>query len=101
MASNTLVTITYSVSAAKKSEFETIIRDLTARINGGQQAVRFSIYQEEDEPTNYVEIYECDSNDAYDALEDSLDDETSRIIRRISTDFAQARQSVMTLRKVS
>ncbi len=100
MASNTLVTITYSVSASKKNEFESIIRDLTARINGGQQAVRFSIYQEEDTPTTYVEVYECDSTAAYDALEDSLDDETSGIISRISTDFAQARQAVMTLRKV-
>src|ERR1019366_7307213 len=100
MASNTLVTITYSVASDKRNEFETIIRDLIGRINGAQQGVRFSVYQEEDELSNYVEIYECDSTDAYDALEDSLDDETSRQIRRIATDFAQARQAVMTLRRV-
>ena len=100
MASNTLVTITYSVSAAKSNEFDGIIRDLTARINSTQQAVRFSVYQEEDDADTYVEVYECDSTEAYDALEDSLDDETSRLIRSIATDFASARQAVMTLRKM-
>ncbi|HWF43214.1 MAG TPA: hypothetical protein VG537_01095 [Candidatus Kapabacteria bacterium] len=100
MASTTLVTISYSVAENQRSEFEKILHDLVGRINGAQQGVRFSAYQEEDEPSNYVELYECDSTDAYDALEDSLDDETSRQIRRIATDFAQARQSVMTLRKV-
>ncbi len=101
MASTTLVTITYSVSTAKRTEFEGIIRDLTARINNSQQAVRFSVYREEDDPTTYVEVYECDSTEAYDALEDSLEDDTSRMIRRIATDFATARQAVMTLSKMN
>ncbi|MDP4200339.1 MAG: hypothetical protein Q8922_11260 [Bacteroidota bacterium] len=101
MAANTLVTITYSVPGAKRREFDGIIRDLESRINGSQQSVRFSVYQAEDTPGMYVELYECDSTAAYDALEDSLDDETSQLIRRIATDFAEARQAVMTLRRLS
>ncbi len=101
MAANTLVTITYSVPGAKRREFEGIIRDLENRINSTQQAVRFSVYQSEDTPGTFVELYECDSTPAYDALEDSLDDETSRLISRIATDFAEARQAVMTLRRFS
>jgi hypothetical protein len=100
MAANTIVTITYSVPGGKRREFDSLIRALEGRINGSQQAVRFSVYQSEDTPGTYVELYECDTTAAYDALEDSLDDETSQHISRIATDFAEARQAVMTLRKM-
>ena len=73
---------------------------LVEKINAVQQSVRFSVYQEEDDPSMFVEVYECDSTDDYDALEDDLDEETRAQIRRIATDFAQTRQAVMTLRKM-
>jgi quinol monooxygenase YgiN len=101
MAQNILVTITYSVKESKRQELESILRDVIERINAAQQAVRCSAYCEEEEPTTFVEVYECDSTDAYDALEDTLDEETSQKIRRIATDFAQARQAVVTLRRVA
>jgi hypothetical protein len=100
MAANTLVTITYSVPGAKRADFHTIIRDIEQRINSSQQTVRCSMYQSEDKPGTYVEVYECDSTDAYDSLEDNLDDETRGHIQRVATEFAEARQSVMTLRKL-
>jgi len=101
MAQNTLVTITYSVKESKRQELEGILRDIVERINAAQQSVRCSAYCGEDDPTTFVEVYECDSTDAYDALEDTLDEETSQKIRRIATEFAQARQAVMTLRRVA
>jgi len=101
MAQNTLVTITYSVKESKRLELEGILRDIVGRINAAQQSVRCSAYCEEDDPTTFVEVYECESNDAYDALEDTLDEETSQNIRRIATDFATARQAVVTLRRVA
>ena len=101
MAQNTLVTITYSVKESKRLELEGILRDVVDRINAAQQSVRCSAYCGEDAPTTFVEVYECDSTDAYDALEDSLDEETSQNIRRIATDFATARQAVVTLRRVA
>jgi len=101
MTSNTLVTITYSAAPAKRLELESILRDLVQRINGAQQGVRMSVYNEEDNPNSFVEVYECDSADAYDSLEDNLDDDTRRQISRIATDFAQARQSVVSLKRVA
>jgi quinol monooxygenase YgiN len=100
MASSTLVTITYRVADAKRFELEGILRPLVEKINAVQQSVRFSVYQEEDDASMFVEVYECDSTDDYDALEDDLDEETREQIRRIATDYAQTRQSVMTLRKM-
>ncbi|HET6402875.1 MAG TPA: hypothetical protein VFH95_15940 [Candidatus Kapabacteria bacterium] len=100
MASNTLVTITYSVADAKRRELENMLPALVERINAEQQAVRCSVYQDEDEPSTFVEVYECESSDDFENLEDILDEETSQQIRRIATDFAQARQAVMTLRKI-
>lgn len=100
MAANTLVTITYTVPGAKQREFEEIILNLQNRINAAQQTVRFSIYRAEDKANTFVEVYECDSTAAYDALEDSLDTEASAVIQRIATDFAEARQAVMTLAKL-
>jgi hypothetical protein len=65
-----------------------------------QPGVHFSVYREENDPGTYVEVYECESTEAYDSLEDNLDDKSRDQIQRIATDFATARQSVMTLRKV-
>ncbi|GEM_PF-2438684 len=101
MASNILVTITYTVADAKRRELEGILRDLVERINSAQQGVRCTIYQDEEHPSTFVEVYECESSDAFENLEDSLDEETSQQIRRIATDYAQARQSVMTLQKLT
>ena len=84
MAANTIITISYSVTAAKKREFDTMIRDLATRINNGQQAVRFSVYHNEDAPGNYIEMYECDSVAEYDALEDSLDG--IEVVKRLKAD---------------
>ncbi len=101
MASNTLVTITYSVADAKRRELENMLPSIVERINAAQQAVRCAVYQDDDEPSTFVEIYECDSPDSFENLEDILDEETSQQIRRIATEFAQARQAVMTLRKLA
>ncbi|HEY3874340.1 MAG TPA: hypothetical protein VGM92_02605 [Candidatus Kapabacteria bacterium] len=100
MASSTLVTITYTVADAKRYELESILRPLVERINAAQQAVRFSVYQEEENPSIFVEVYECDSTDDYDSLEDNLDEETREEIRRIATDYAKTRQAVMTLQRM-
>jgi quinol monooxygenase YgiN len=101
MASSTLVTITYRVADAKRFELEGILIPLVEKINAAQQTVRFSVYQEEDEASTFVEVYECETIEDYDALEDDLDEETREQIRRIATDFAQTRQAVMSLRKLA
>ncbi len=101
MASSTLVTITYRVADAKRFELEGILIPLVEKINSLQQTVRFSVYQEEDEQSTFVEVYECDTPEDYDALEDDLDEDTRAQIRRIATDFAQTRQAVMSLRKLA
>lgn len=100
MASNTLVTITYSVADAKRRELENMLPTIVERINSAQQAVHCSVYQDDDDPSTFVEVYECESSDAFENLEDILDEETSQQIRRIATEYAQARQAVMTLRKL-
>ena len=100
MASNTLVTITYSVADAKRRELENMLPSLFERINAQQQAVRCSVYQDDEHGSTFVEVYECESSDAFENLEDILDEQTSQEIRRIATDFAQSRPAVMTLRKL-
>jgi hypothetical protein len=100
MEANTLVTITYTVPGAKRVEFSNIIRSIEQTINSSQQAVRCAVYQSEDKPGMYMEVYECEDSDAYDSLEDNLDDNTRTQIQRVATEFAEARQAVMTLRKL-
>ena len=53
-----------------------------------------TLHQEDDESCLRI------MKEAYEALEDNLDDATSAIIRRIATDFAETRQSVATLVKL-
>ena len=100
MAANIIVTITYSVAGPKRREFGPLIRSIESRINNLAQGVKCAIYESEDTPGTYVEVYDCDSVALYDALEDSLDDETREQVQRVATEFAEARQAVMTLRKI-
>jgi hypothetical protein len=100
MEANTLVTITYTVPGAKRADFHSLIRSIEETINNLQQGVRCAVYQAEDKPGMYVEVYECDDSDAYDSLEDNLDDDTRMKIQRVATEFAEARQAVTTLRKL-
>ncbi len=100
MPSNVLVTIAYSVPRDKQQQFATIVTGLVQKINSVQQNVKVSVYSPDGEPNSYVEVYECDSIDSYDALEDSLDEDAQTAIRRIATEFATARQAVTTMKKV-
>jgi hypothetical protein len=100
MASNALITITYSVAGEKQREFGSLIRSVVDAVNAAS-GVKLTVYEDTDELGTYVEVYECDSIDTYDSLEDNLDDNTSQAIRRIATEFATARQKVMTLRRMT
>ena len=100
MASNALITITYSVSADKQREFGSLIRSVVDAV-AAAPGVKLSVYEDTDELGTYVEVYEFDSIEAYDSLEDNLDDATGQAIRRIATEFATARQKVMTLRRMA
>lgn len=100
MASNALITITYSVSGEKQREFGTLIRSVVDAVNAAAN-VKLSVYEDTDELGTYVEVYECDSIETYDNLEDNLDEQTGQSIRRIATEFATARQSVRTLRRMA
>ena len=100
MASTTLVTVSYTVRPEKLGEFNSIINNVAQTINAQQSGVRMSVYRGEEEPASILEVYECDSVDGYDNLEDTLDEQTRETVNRIAAEFATARQSVQTLNRV-
>lgn len=100
MASSTLVTVSYTVRPEKLDQFNSLIPGIAQTINGQNAGVRMSVYRDEDEPGSVLEVYECDSVDGYDNLEDALDEQTRETINRIAAEFATARQSVQTLNRV-
>src|SRR5437868_6261340 len=100
MPSSTLVTIAYSIPSAKQEQFTAIMRDLVQKINTQGGGVNLSLYKSDTEDNSYVEVYECDSIDSYDALEDNLDDASRESIARIAAEFATARQVVTTMKQI-
>lgn len=100
MASSTLVTVSYSVRPEKMDQFNSLISNIVQTINTQGAGVRVSVYRGEDDPNSVLEVYECDSVDGYDNLEDALDEQTRESINRIASEFATARQSVTTLNRV-
>src|SRR5436189_4116968 len=99
MTSSVIVTIQYQVKGEKLGEFQGLIAGVIGAINSGSSGVRASIYKDENEKNSYLEIYECDSIDGYDNLEDALDDATRSNIAKIASEFTTSRQSVTTYRK--
>lgn len=101
MASAALVTVSYSVLPGKHGEFQSLIQSIVQRVNSANSGVQMSIYQADSSDHDYVEVYECASSDAYDSLEDTLDEETLNMLNKIASDFVTARQSFTTLKKVA
>jgi hypothetical protein len=100
MAASTLVTVSYTVRPEKMDQFNSLISNIVNTINSQGDGVRVSVYRGDDDPGSVLEVYECDSVDGYDNLEDTLDEQTRESINRIAAEFATARQSVKTLNRV-
>ena len=97
MTSPVLVTISYSIRPEKHDEFLRTMGAVSERIN--QAGVKLSVYRAEGEANSYVELYECDSIDAFDSLEDNLDDATRDNLAKIASEYTTSRQSVKTMKR--
>jgi hypothetical protein len=99
MAEATLVTIAYTVRSEKHEEYLSIMKGLLESINA-LKSVSCALYKVDDEANSYVEVYSCDSTEAYDALEDNLDDASREKINKIAAEFVTTRQSVTAMQRV-
>jgi len=99
MLEPTLVTIAYTVRSEKLSEYRTLMQSLAQRINA-QPGVEFSLYQVDGAQASYVEVYSCSSADAYDAIEDNLDDASRDAVAKIASEFVTTRQSVTSMQRI-
>lgn len=97
MTSPVLVTISYSVRPEKHDEFLRSMGGIIERINA--TGISLSVYKAEGESNSYVELYECESIDTFDSLEDNLDDQTRENLAKIASEFVTSRQSVKTLKR--
>jgi hypothetical protein len=98
MLQSILVTISYSVKPEKLDEYLSLMEGLVGGING-QEGIQFSVYAVDGEKNTYVEVYSCDTIEAYDALEDNLDEPSRESIARIAADFVTNRQTFTSMRK--
>jgi len=99
MSEATLVTIAYKVRPEKHDQYLTLMQGLLGRINE-QNGISCALYKVDDEANSYVEVYSCDSMDAYDSLEDNLDDSSRETITKIAAEFVTNRQSVTAMQRV-
>jgi hypothetical protein len=93
-----LVTIAYSVKPEKLNEYLSLMSGLVGRING-QAGIQFSLYAVDGQKNSYVEVYSCDTMEAYDALEDNLDESSREAIAKIAAEFVTNRQTFTSMHK--
>jgi hypothetical protein len=98
MAANVIVTISYPVKLAKVTAYQKLAEQFARAVNTSQEAVRVSIYASDEKANGFVEVYECNSNESFDTLEDSYDDTTHDLIVSLA-DCIEDRQVVRTLTK--
>ncbi len=99
MSEATLVTIAYTVRAEKHDQYLTLMKGLLTSINA-QPGVSCALYKVDDEGNGYVEVYSCESTEAYDSLEDNLDEASRETINKIAGEFVTNRQSVTAMSRV-
>jgi hypothetical protein len=95
MTTNVIVTVSYNVSRSKSDEYINLARQFIGAVNNSQSGIKGSLYVDNDDPSSFLELYECPTPESYDQLEDSFNDATHTLLSQMAG-YVQNRQVVRT-----
>lgn len=87
--------INYNIIPEKRKEYLSIINDLRKNISESGEN-NYSVYENKKNSNNFSEIYICENDEEFDALEDNQNEETIQITQRLFDEFIKDKKVVYT-----
>lgn len=80
--------INYNINPDKREEYLSTINDLKRSI-GESSKNNYSVYENKKTPNNFTEMYVCENEEEFDAIEDNQSDETMQLTQKLFDDFIE------------
>lgn len=78
--------INYNINPDRREEYLATIGELRRSIN--ESSVKnYSVFENKKSPNNFSEIYICDNEEEFDAIEDNQSEETMELTQRLFDEF--------------
>lgn len=78
--------INYNIIPEKREEYLQTISDLRSYIQE-TSSNNYSVFENKKSPNNFTEMYVCESEEEFDAIEDNQSDETIELTQRLFNDY--------------
>jgi quinol monooxygenase YgiN len=78
--------INYNINPEKRGEYLSTVADLRRSITESSNN-NYSVYENKKKPNNFSEIYICENEEEFDAIEDNQTDETIELTQRLFDNF--------------
>lgn len=78
--------INYNIYPEKRDQYLSTISDLKKNINGTSNG-NYSVFENKKIKNNFTEMYICENEDEFDALEDNQSEETIELTQKLFNDF--------------
>lgn len=91
-----LFTISYNIIPEKREEYLALMKEMYNHLVGQKQK-KYQVYESKGRKNNFVEVFECDSIEEYDALEDNQDETTEELVRRLEEFLEDGKMKYSTL----
>lgn len=78
--------INYNIYPEKRDQYLSTISDLKKNINSSSNN-NYSVFENKKIKNNFTEMYICENEDEFDALEDNQSEETIELTQKLFNDF--------------
>lgn len=78
--------INYNIHPEKRDQYLSTINELKKNINGNSNT-NYSVFENKKIKNNFTEMYICENEDEFDALEDNQSEETIELTQKLFNDF--------------
>lgn len=78
--------INYNIYPEKRDDYLRTIADLKSSINENSNN-SYSVYENKKTPNNFTELYICQNQEEFDAMEDNQSEQTIELTQKLFDDF--------------
>lgn len=78
--------INYNIHPEKRDQYLSTINELKKNINGNSNT-NYSVFENKKIKNNFTEMYICENEDEFDALEGNQSEETIELTQKLFNDF--------------
>lgn len=91
-----ILQISYEIDPARREEYDRLATQMKKHFTEVLKK-RYTIYELKGKKNSFVEQYECNSMEEYEALEDNMDEQSEELVNKLETLLKDGKARYMTL----